>query len=283
MPKLTVNNITLHYNIVGNISSPAATIVLVGGLSRDHRIWHKILPLLDPSLRVVLFNNRGTGQTSKPDEPYTIDLFADDLVAGLDVLNLGKVTLLGHSMGSYIAAFMAAKRADLFSSVILMTCSVKPSIEVNTYLENRIALVRRKLAAAQNTSSVTIADKDDILAAMPSLYAPDFLVEENIQEILAWETSNPRPQPAHAFIRHAEACINYSGAHMMPKITIPTTIIYGECDKMYTKSTAETIANTIHEVQSNIIEVAGSGHMIQIEKPAELAEIVHKIVLSKIL
>ena len=275
MPFITANKIKIYYEYLGNTDNEATTIILLGGLSRDHRIWHKVVPEFDSSLRILVMDNRGAGQSDKPDVPYSVEMMADDVIAVIENLKLHNVILVGHSMGSFIAGYVAAKRPDLLQHVILMSCALKQVDRAKTYLKNRINFVNKKLAMSSDSTQVTTADRDDIKNTMPSIYSPDFLTPANQEEILKWETSNPYPQPAHSFIRQAQACIDYDGTYILPTIKIPTTILYGKNEQMYTKEVSGELASVIPG--SQIIEIENAAHMIQIEQPKKIVQCIHAI------
>lgn len=280
MPFLTTNKIKIYYEILGNkIDVNAPTAFLLGGLSRDHRIWHKVLPELDRSLKIITMDNRGSGQTDKPNEPYSIELMSNDVISVIETLKLKKIILVGHSMGSFVAGYVAAKRPELLQHVVLISCSLKQVDKAKEYLIKRIEFISQKLLTSSDAVKVTTADSDDIKQAMPSLYSEKFLTNANIEEIVKWETANPYPQPAYAFIRQAQACVEYDGTKILPLIKIPTTIIYGENDLMYTKEKSEELASSISNAR--IIRVKNAAHMIQIEQPKELARLIHAIVESR--
>ena len=50
---------------------------------------------------MVVFDNRGTGLTDKPDFPYTMDMMADDAVGLLDIIGIDAAHICGASMGGY--------------------------------------------------------------------------------------------------------------------------------------------------------------------------------------
>jgi len=80
MPTVKVNDITKYYEIHGE----GEPMVLIAGLNSDHTLYQKvgITPRLAERYQVVAFDNRGVGQTDKPDIPYTIEMMAED-TAGL--------------------------------------------------------------------------------------------------------------------------------------------------------------------------------------------------------
>jgi hypothetical protein len=78
MPTIRVNDIDMYYEIHG----AGEPVVLIAGLNSDHTMYRGILPELAAKYQIIVFDNRGVGQTDKPDIPYTIDMMAGD-AAGL--------------------------------------------------------------------------------------------------------------------------------------------------------------------------------------------------------
>src|SRR5579859_2633380 len=95
MPIVRVNDIEMYYEIHGE----GEPVVLIAGLNSDHTLYRGILPRLAASYQVVAFDNRGVGQTDKPDIPYSIEMMADDTAGLLDALGITGAHILGTSMG----------------------------------------------------------------------------------------------------------------------------------------------------------------------------------------
>jgi non-heme chloroperoxidase len=99
--------IELYYEDHG--SGPA--LVLLHGWPVDSRSWEpQIHPLLDAGFRVITYDRRGFGQSSRPTEGYDFDTLAADLDKLLTELDLREVTLIGFSLGTgelarYIGTF----------------------------------------------------------------------------------------------------------------------------------------------------------------------------------
>ena len=101
MPSASVNGIDINYRLEGD---GPETIVLINGLADDLETWVLQLDdLLGAGYRVLRFDNRGVGQTSKPAGPYTSRMLADDAKALVDELGLMDFHLLGVSMGGMIS------------------------------------------------------------------------------------------------------------------------------------------------------------------------------------
>ncbi|HEY9666957.1 MAG TPA: alpha/beta fold hydrolase, partial [Coleofasciculaceae cyanobacterium] len=74
-----VNGIDLYYNIQG--SRENEPLLLIAGFDSDSSIWAAMMPLLVKQYQVLRFDNRGIGQSSAPDSPYSIKEMAADVAA----------------------------------------------------------------------------------------------------------------------------------------------------------------------------------------------------------
>ena len=82
-------------------SEAGEPIVLIHGYPLSGRAWDKQVPvLLDAGHRVITYDRRGFGDSSRPATGYEYDTFAADLKMLLEELDLHDVTLVGHSMGT---------------------------------------------------------------------------------------------------------------------------------------------------------------------------------------
>src|SRR3989442_13679527 len=64
--------------------------------------WHWNLPAFAQEFRTIVFDNRGVGQSDKPDEPYSMAMFADDTASVRDGLGIDQAHVFGISMGGMI-------------------------------------------------------------------------------------------------------------------------------------------------------------------------------------
>lgn len=117
MPTAKVNDIDIYYEIHG----AGEPLMLISGLNSDHMLYRGILPRLAANYQVIAFDNRGVGQTSKPDIPYSIEMMADDTAGLLDVLGIAGAHILGTSMGGRIAVALALQHPRHVKSLILVS------------------------------------------------------------------------------------------------------------------------------------------------------------------
>jgi pimeloyl-ACP methyl ester carboxylesterase len=78
-------------------------VCLLNGLALSTKAWYAFLPMLHPEFDVLLYDYLGQGESSDPDEPYSITGFADNLAAIMDEAAIGAVHLMGISYGGFVA------------------------------------------------------------------------------------------------------------------------------------------------------------------------------------
>jgi pimeloyl-ACP methyl ester carboxylesterase len=78
-----------------------------------------VVPALESKYRVVIFDSRGTGFSSKPDRGYTIDQFAGDAIGLVESLGISRCHAVGFALGGQIVQAMAIERPDLAASLTM--------------------------------------------------------------------------------------------------------------------------------------------------------------------
>jgi pimeloyl-ACP methyl ester carboxylesterase len=121
MPTIRANDINIYYEIHGE----GEPLVLIAGLNSDHTLYRGIIPQLAERYQIIAFDNRGVGQTDKPDIPYSIEMMADDTAGLLHALGITQAHILGASMGGRIATALALQHPQLVTSLILVSTIVK--------------------------------------------------------------------------------------------------------------------------------------------------------------
>lgn len=119
MPFLTTNSVSLSgsseevklfYQDIGS----GRPVVLIHGWPLNHEMWeYQINELPKHNIRVIAYDRRGFGQSSRPWEGYDYDTFAQDLKSILEELDLTNVTLVGFSMGGgEVARYLSKYNTD---------------------------------------------------------------------------------------------------------------------------------------------------------------------------
>ena len=113
---LAIKNGDISY-LEGGQGNP---LILINGFTNHFRDWHKDFTSdLSESCQLFLPNNPGIGLSTSHRTEFSIEAYADDLTEWILKLNLGKVAVLGHSMGGYIAQEIARRIPEQLSALIL--------------------------------------------------------------------------------------------------------------------------------------------------------------------
>ncbi|WP_241127734.1 alpha/beta fold hydrolase [Novosphingobium terrae] len=111
-----INGIRLHYVIGGK----GPLLVLLPGWPETWWEWHKIMPELARTHRVVAVDLRGMGGSDKPESGYDKKTMAADIGALIRSLGADKADVAGHDIGSMVAFSLAATRPDLVRKLVLV-------------------------------------------------------------------------------------------------------------------------------------------------------------------
>ncbi len=99
------DDITLHYVQWGTQGTP---IICTHGLTANAMCFQALADELASSHRVIAYDLRGRGDSDKPEDGYSIPIYAADLAALIDELKLERPIVLGHSLGALVSLYFAA-------------------------------------------------------------------------------------------------------------------------------------------------------------------------------
>jgi len=120
MPTATANGIEIHYDVLGE-NRPGKPLVLTHGFASTSAFWRPDIEALAETRPVVIYDVRGHGKTSAPDDPesYSLPTFAADLAGLLREIGIIRAHIGGLSMGGMITAQFAVDYPDACESVLL--------------------------------------------------------------------------------------------------------------------------------------------------------------------
>lgn len=117
MPFADFNGISMYYEESGE----GTPVVLITGFSGDSTFFKALVPELTDQHRVIVFDNRGAGQTVYPGGDIDYQDFVDDTLCLFDHLGIGKAHVLGWSLGGHIAQEFALQHPDRLMSLTLVS------------------------------------------------------------------------------------------------------------------------------------------------------------------
>jgi len=95
------------------------TLLLVPGLSGIGGFWVHQIADFARHFRVITYDHRGTGRSSRPRRGYSIDQMAEDLLRLMDALKIDATILVGHSMGGAIGQTIAQDQPERIGRLVL--------------------------------------------------------------------------------------------------------------------------------------------------------------------
>jgi 3-oxoadipate enol-lactonase len=255
MPKIRANSIDIYYEISGE----GDPLLLIAGLGYGLWQWHKMIPALSKHFQVIAFDNRGAGQTGQPPGPYTVQMLGADTAGLLDALGLAGVTVMGHSMGGFVAQELALARPDRVGRLILAS--------TNFGGPNHIPITPEAMAVIMDRSGDPL---DVIRRGIAVATAPGFAETQPgvVQELIDYRLTNPVPLPAYQAqtavglgLLSAEAAFERRLKH----VTVPTLILFGEHDRVVPPGNADLLARALPH--STVRILPGAGHIFPLEVP----------------
>ncbi len=269
MPTIESNGIELYYEIEGE----GDPLLLVAGVGYGLWFWHKLAEELKNDFQIILFDNRGAGHSSQPEGPYTVPLMAADTAGLLDALGLESVSLLGHSLGGFIAQELVISRPELVRKLILASTNhggmnvIPITPEAMEVLTNRegdpVELVKR---------GIEIGCAPGFGEAHP----------EVVKELMDYRFTNPVPPPQYvAQVTAGAGTAAYTDDQVKDRlnsIQVPTLILFGEYDRVVPPGNAELMAEKISNAE--VVILPDTGHIFPIENPSAAAKAI-KDFLSK--
>ena len=134
------NQLRLHYRDWGGSGQP---VVLVHGLASTCHIWDLVAPILSKKFRVVALDQRGHGESDKPDHGYDFATVADDLQGLIEELGMNSPLLVGHSWGADVALELAVRHPSTPKGLCFVDGG---TIEVSANPEMTLEVARREMA-----------------------------------------------------------------------------------------------------------------------------------------
>lgn len=252
-------------NISCRVLGQGDPIVLIMGYSSTMDMWDPLfLENLSSKYKVIIFDNRGMGNTTAPAGNFSIAQFSNDTADLMTALGIEKADVLGWSMGSFVAQELAIRHPERVNKIILYASdcggkeAVKPSPQVQRDLSNTTGSPEEKGMRLFN-----LLFPKDWLSKQPAFYKWFPLPKE---------TSLPEN-----IERQVQAIANWPGSFdRLSLIKSPTLVVTGKEDVITPPENAFILAQRINV--SWLVQFEGAGHGLMYQYPDRLAKIVEDFV-----
>jgi 3-oxoadipate enol-lactonase len=245
------------------VSSPASreTLVLVMGYAGSRFTWpRQFVEKLAQRFTVVTLDNRGTGESIKPEEPtaYTVEEMSLDLKSVIDKMGCRELHLLGYSLGGCIAQQFALENPQLLKTLILMSTTGGGSMYVSPSKSVSEALSSPK---GETIWELYLSTWRQCLSA-ESILKYDVVLNE------IFERSLKNMTPRFALKGHLHAYNNFDSAAFLEKLKMPILVISGEGDRLTPLGNSQNLAAKIPGAK--LIVIPNCEHAPHIEGEGQL-------------
>ncbi|MEY2514878.1 MAG: hypothetical protein QOJ89_2236 [bacterium] len=233
---------------------PRATVLLLCGIGAKRQGWYKQLPVLGGRFRTLALDYRDVGDSDAATEPYAIADLAADVHALAGALGIERASLIGISMGGFIALELALAHPQLVDRLILVVTSAGGATHVSTSAE----VFRALLPGDEEVETGDGARRVCSLVAGPGFADRH---PEAIEEFV--EIARHNPMRVDAYLRQLRACRAHDVAGRLGEITAPTLVIHGDADPLVRVENGRHLAASI--AGAELIVYEDIGHIPEVE------------------
>jgi pimeloyl-ACP methyl ester carboxylesterase len=153
------------------IEGEGPAVVLIHGVGARLENWDQVSERLAHRFRVLRYDLRGHGRSTRLPGPYSLSLFANDLRALLEHTGIHKAHIAGHSLGAMIAQLFSLKHSECVDRLALLSAVAGRTREERDRVVARINLIRMGPQGEHFRNSVSRWFSDGFIAANPELIA----------------------------------------------------------------------------------------------------------------
>jgi len=250
-----IADIDVAYRVFGK----GYPLVLIMGYSGTMDLWQpRVLASLARRYRVIIFDNRGMGETPSSEKPFSIEQFADDTAGLLDALGIKQAHVLGWSMGTNIALEFALRYPEKVNKLILYAAdcggkeAIQPSAEV--------------VQAMTDTSGT---EEERGMRMLKTLFPEQWLkVNPDPGKYFPPVTESSSPENIR---RQWDAMMKWAGAYSrLKQIRQRTLLITGADDVSTPPANSLMLAGEIPGAR--LVQINGAGHGLMYQFPDEFSK-----------
>jgi pimeloyl-ACP methyl ester carboxylesterase len=248
--KISANNIEMAYDDYG--AGPA--VFLLHGFPLNRQMWQpQLQPLAQAGFRVIAPDLRGFGATEAPAAGYSMDGFADDVVALLDALKIDEAVVGGMSMGGYILMDLLERHPERVRAACFIATKSSADDEVGRARRTEMAAEAERLGA----NPIIKIFAELLFAPATMERRPDL-----IAKVTSWMRDTDPKGLAGGLLAMRD---RKDYTPLLPGFDKPALVIAGAEDRAASPDAVGIFEAGLRQCESRIIENAG--HMLNIEQP----------------
>ncbi|MGZ8783788.1 MAG: alpha/beta fold hydrolase [Gaiellaceae bacterium] len=232
-----------------------APLLLIQGLGYARWGWEPVLEPLARSFDVLLFDNRGIGESDAPPGPYSVGDLVSDALQVLDEAGVQRAHVLGTSLGGMVAQELALTAPDRVDRLVL-ACTTPGGPESFPMPEQTVKLMTSGATLRQFVENALAPGADD----------------EIVERILRHREATA--QPLEAWGSQAAAGATFDALSRIERIAAPTLILHGTEDVVVDSRNSALLALRISDARVELFP--GAGHLFFWEQPDRFVQVVRE-------
>ena len=246
--------ISIAYVVTG--SGPP--LVLIHGAEADHTMFDQFVPFMAPDFACIRYDQRDSGATVNPAEPYKVTDMGDDAARLIRALGHAKAHIFGTSLGSIIAQALAVRHPDLVDHLVLSS-AIRIGRSIGDINPDAAAeLGRLRADPARNG-----------MAIARYFYTEDHLAKHpELAQRFSGSKRTPEQQARRNALIPGAPLLDLRG------ITAKTLVLAHGADKLVPPAHSLSIANEIPGARTIVLD--GLGHVGTIQAPERVADAVRR-------
>lgn len=248
---MRLEDISLYYEVHGN----GRPLLLIAGLGSDSSSWSGVTEELSEHFQVIVFDNRGCGQSDPATEGLAVRDMACDAARLLDFLKVKQAHVIGHSMGGYVAQELAINDPSRVAKLVLESTAAVSSPRNNLLLQDIYHQLSREGISESWVRRWTFW-----------LFSPRFFNDRaGVDAFVENALKYPHAQKPDGFRRQMEAIAAFDARERVRAIEIRTLALAGKEDILITPEETSALAESICGSEFRLLD--GVAHSIHIEDP----------------
>lgn len=256
MSKVDIGDCEIYYERHG----AGPTLLLLPGLGGTGDYWAPQIDAFAARYEVIIHDHRGTGQSSRSLITYSVEQMASDLLALMDVLEISRAHMVGHSTGGAMAQIIAAEQPERLKSAVYYASWTKADAQFRLCF-----YMRKSILESQGPSGFA--------HTTPLFLFPPWYNRDHGEAMDAGEAAlTSRLPPAEIIASRINAILAFDQTNHLSRMSVPSLVVCAKDDILTPPYFSEQLAAGMPNARLEILE--DGGHACSITRPERFNQVV---------